>query len=158
MKILSSAGTAISREVCWEEKMCLCKPYVEYELSIKLASDRKYLLSSITLYYSTKVTIQVTATEACTYQSRECFFQPLRHTYPSQAVTVLQTNLSSFFTILQMKQNLHPSTSSADPFSANLYRNTVCNICIQFLFSLHKKAALNILLITVLLTRHQTLS
>jgi len=35
MKILSSTGTAISRVVCWEEKTCLCKPCVEYELSIK---------------------------------------------------------------------------------------------------------------------------
>jgi len=50
MKILSSAGTAISRVVCWEQKTCMCKPYVEYEHSIKWASDRKYLLASITLY------------------------------------------------------------------------------------------------------------
>lgn len=49
-KILSSAGTAISWVVCGERKVCLSKPYVEYELSIKRASDRKYLFASIIFY------------------------------------------------------------------------------------------------------------
>jgi hypothetical protein len=49
-KILSSAGTAISRVVCGEQKVCLSKLYLEYELPIKRASDMKYLLASIIFY------------------------------------------------------------------------------------------------------------
>ena len=71
MKILSSAGTSISRMVCWEQNMCLCKPYVEYELSINEFQTGNIYLQVLLSIYSTKVTIQVIATEASAYQSRE---------------------------------------------------------------------------------------
>ena len=51
--------------------MCLCKPYVEYELSINEFQTGNIYLQVLLSIYSTKVTIQVIATEASAYQSRE---------------------------------------------------------------------------------------
>lgn len=80
--------------------------------------------------YSTTVTIHSSCLWSI-YLSRQgmrCFFQPLSYTYPSQAVMILQANLSSSFTLLQMKQNSYLIITLAlyVIVSVLTYKETLC--------------------------------